>query len=306
MKKFINMLIIIALCLFISNIKVFAINAEGDTAKSSKLPTCNINMAGTSAVGYGYITAHYGETGLGTGGPEVLGDEWFTNLSWSEKREGKINIQSSRKLESWSLTFYHDKDSKHTEPYAMCKISNKDIPDNTKKGAKGVSLNYSFTNGHILKIKVDVTDTKNSTSRTLGIAKKLGDTQSVKNSGENVKATAAKTGTNSITTSQQGGYASRKSGIGTYDYDPSKGNVKCNDIINIIDEYWKYVLFLVPVLLILLLTFDFTKAVVASDADQLKKSANSALKRTIATVVLLMLPFLLSMILGWFGIDLCI
>ena len=65
-------------------------------------------------------------------------------------------------------------------------------------------------------------------------------------------------------------------------------------------------MFLVPVALIILITVDFVKGIVASDAETLKKSANAALKRTIAAVVLLTLPVILSLILGWFGIDLCI
>lgn len=77
------------------------------------------------------------------------------------------------------------------------------------------------------------------------------------------------------------------------------------EIQKLIDKYWKWLTILAPVALILLITIDFLKAVVASDENQLSKSANNALKRTIAVVVLLVLPALLKMILGWFGLNLC-
>lgn len=89
-------------------------------------------------------------------------------------------------------------------------------------------------------------------------------------------------------------------------YDPSNSSVKCKDISTIVDKYWKYVTILVPIALILLIVFDLIKAITASNDEQLKKSANAAFKRTIATVILLMLPILLDMLLGWFGLDLCI
>lgn len=90
-------------------------------------------------------------------------------------------------------------------------------------------------------------------------------------------------------------------------YNIENGNIGCTTTIqDIVDEYWKYIMILAPVGLILLITFDFVKAITSSSDDQLKKSSNDALKRTIATVVLLMLPVLLKLVLGWFGIELCI
>lgn len=63
---------------------------------------------------------------------------------------------------------------------------------------------------------------------------------------------------------------------------------------------------LAPVALMLLISIDFVKAIMSSDADMLKKSSYAALKRTIAVVVLLMLPVILNLLLGWFGIEFCI
>lgn len=90
-------------------------------------------------------------------------------------------------------------------------------------------------------------------------------------------------------------------------YDIESGNIGCTqDIKDLINDYWKYIMILAPTGLILLIVVDFVKALTSSDVDQLKKSANTALKRTISTVVLLMLPLLLGMVLEWFGIDLCL
>lgn len=90
-------------------------------------------------------------------------------------------------------------------------------------------------------------------------------------------------------------------------YDIEAGNIGCTqDIKDLISDYWKYVMILAPIGLMLLIVVDFVKAITSSSDDQLKKSANAALKRTIATVVLLMLPVLLRMVLDWFGIDLCL
>lgn len=96
--------------------------------------------------------------------------------------------------------------------------------------------------------------------------------------------------------------------IKTKKYKVEDGNTTCDDLSvkDLIDEYWNIVVILAPIALILLITIDFTKAVVSGDGEQLKKSSNAALKRTIATVVLLMLPLLLSILLGWFGIEFCI
>lgn len=92
-------------------------------------------------------------------------------------------------------------------------------------------------------------------------------------------------------------------------YDPSESDVECSDISSLVNKYWKYVMILVPIVLILLITIDFLKPIISSDTDktdQLKNSANQAVKRTIATVILLILPALLSVILKWFGLKLCL
>ena len=74
---------------------------------------------------------------------------------------------------------------------------------------------------------------------------------------------------------------------------------------DLIDRYWKIIAIFSPVILLLFTSLDFMKAILASDADQLKKSSSNALKRTLAFVILIMLPWALSLVLGWFGLELC-
>ena len=60
-----------------------------------------------------------------------------------------------------------------------------------------------------------------------------------------------------------------------------------------------------PALAILMISVDFFKAITSSDADLLKKAASSALKRTLAFILLLFLPFILNTLFGWFGLEIC-
>ncbi len=80
----------------------------------------------------------------------------------------------------------------------------------------------------------------------------------------------------------------------------------CTKVQDIIHIYWKWVMITVPVLLIVLMSIDFFKAMVSNDADAIKKAVTNVVKRTIAAVVLLALPALLSFVFGLFGLPLCI
>lgn len=86
----------------------------------------------------------------------------------------------------------------------------------------------------------------------------------------------------------------------------NSNSTSCTDVKDLIDDYWKYVMVIVPVLLIVMLVIDFFKAMGSNDADAIKKAGTNAVKRTVAAVILLALPALLSLILGWFGIPFCI
>lgn len=80
----------------------------------------------------------------------------------------------------------------------------------------------------------------------------------------------------------------------------------CTEVSDLIHDYWKYVMVIVPILLIVMMTIDFFKALAKGDSDSIKKAGNNTVKRTIAAVVLLALPALLGLIFSWFGLELCI
>lgn len=80
----------------------------------------------------------------------------------------------------------------------------------------------------------------------------------------------------------------------------------CTDVSNIIHEYWSYVMVIVPVLLIIVMSIDFFKAMASNDADAIKKAGTNTFKRVLAAVILLALPVLLNTIFKWFGLKLCI
>lgn len=94
-------------------------------------------------------------------------------------------------------------------------------------------------------------------------------------------------------------------GTGKKNIDDIVSNSCDNDLKNLIEKYWKWVMFLTPILLIVMITIDFIKAMSLGDADSVKKSSNDAIKRVIAGILLLALPWLLEVIFGWFGLQLC-
>lgn len=92
-----------------------------------------------------------------------------------------------------------------------------------------------------------------------------------------------------------------------------KGNIlfqknknSCTKVKSFVSKYWSYVMVFAPILLIVLMTIDFFKAMASNDADAIKKSVNNTVKRVIAAVILLALPALLSLIFDLFGIEVCI
>lgn len=80
----------------------------------------------------------------------------------------------------------------------------------------------------------------------------------------------------------------------------------CTEVSGLIHDYWKYVMIIVPILLIVMITIDFFKALAKGDSDSIKKAGNNTIKRAISAVVLLALPALLGLIFSWFGLDLCV
>ena len=84
------------------------------------------------------------------------------------------------------------------------------------------------------------------------------------------------------------------------------GGASCTDVRDLIHEYWSYVMVLVPILLIVMITLDFFKALAKGDSDSIKKAGSDAVKRTVAAVVLLALPALLGVIFNLVGLPLCV
>ena len=83
--------------------------------------------------------------------------------------------------------------------------------------------------------------------------------------------------------------------------------IECgNTLKEFINKIWKYFIIFGPILLIIMSTLDFFKALFSSEPDMLNKAASNTVKRTLATIILLMLPLLLSTILDFFGLQLCL
>ena len=89
--------------------------------------------------------------------------------------------------------------------------------------------------------------------------------------------------------------------------------VKCVEFSELLNRYWTMVIIIMPILTILLIAVDLLKVIISSDPDTgggdkgssktLKKVGNDAIKRMIALVILLILPFIVRTIFGWFGIN---
>lgn len=84
-----------------------------------------------------------------------------------------------------------------------------------------------------------------------------------------------------------------------------KGNCDESFRTGFLHKYWRWIMILTPILLIVMITIDFVKALSNNDSDAIKKSSTNAVKRVIAGVILLALPMLLDIIFGWFGLEIC-
>jgi len=82
-------------------------------------------------------------------------------------------------------------------------------------------------------------------------------------------------------------------------------SMTCQFLEDVFGEYWTWVLVLAPTLAVILITLDFVGCLLSSDAEAMKKAGDKALKRSIALVLLLMLPIILKLIFNLFGLDIC-
>ncbi len=80
--------------------------------------------------------------------------------------------------------------------------------------------------------------------------------------------------------------------------------IECKDFDdeegNILKDIYLVIVIVAPILLMLLGALDFSKAVLSSDHDALKKAGQDFIKRVIATIILLLLPLFLQLVFGIF------
>ncbi len=86
--------------------------------------------------------------------------------------------------------------------------------------------------------------------------------------------------------------------------DQGDTNLTCEDVISdglrdVINQILTYMSIAIVVLLIVLGTIDFTKAVAASDQDAIKKAQGTFVKRIIIAVIFFFLPILVNLVLGF-------
>lgn len=117
--------------------------------------------------------------------------------------------------------------------------------------------------------------------------------------------TTTQSWTKTTATTTKSGYVPGKTSLTNFSIGDSQKLICDPDIQNFVKYAWKYALILAPILLIVMITVDFSKAIMSSNEDLLKKASSNAIKRTIATLLLLCLPLLLSTILDFFGLELC-
>lgn len=75
------------------------------------------------------------------------------------------------------------------------------------------------------------------------------------------------------------------------------------DLAWLLQKILNYMKILGPTIAIVFGTLDFTKAIVASDEEKMKKAQSSFVKRLIAALLLFFVPIIVELLLGIFGIT---
>lgn len=101
-------------------------------------------------------------------------------------------------------------------------------------------------------------------------------------------------------------YIPQKTSINGIGIGQSQKIVCDNSLKSFIDDIWSYFVIFGPILLIVMISLDFFKALFSSDSDMLTKAGSNTVKRTISALILLLLPLIIETILGFFGLELCI
>lgn len=295
MKKNINKMII--------TLVVVVISFFSKTEIFKALPTCNIGSEINESKGYGYayttVDAN-GRSGVSSGqinicknmdcsGSTTLTGGW---LNWSEgERNFFVEYDSGPETKITDVEYTLYREDKNGDAEALCKGTPAvDISNNNGV----VHISFSIENDSVLKIEANgkYTDSagksKSFPKESFNIRHKLGNTDKVKNIEQTTQNTKKELETNA-----DGEIINSSS-------------TSCTEVSDLIHDYWKYVMIIVPILLIVMITIDFFKALAKGDSDSIKKAGNNTVKRTIAAVVLLALPALLGLIFSWVGLDLCV
>lgn len=333
MKKNINKMIItlaVIMIIFFAKLEIF-----------KALPICNIGSKINEPSGYGYAYTTVdsnGRSGVSSGqinicknmdcsGTTTLTGGW---VNWSEgERNFFVEYDSGpgTKITEVEYTLYYE--AKNGDAEALCKGTPAvDISNNNGV----VHIDFSIKNGSVLKIEANgkYTDSdgknKDFPKESFKIRHKLGDTERVENIEQTTQTTNTKPKADSGSYYGEHGVANESTttadgaSSGTRKGQSKKVELKtnadgeivnssatsCTEVSDLIHDYWKYVMIIVPILLIVMMTIDFFKALTKGDSDSIKKAGNNTVKRTIAAVVLLALPALLGLIFSWVGLDLCI
>ena len=276
MKKDINKIIITLVVIMIS----FFVGVNSTKA----LNECNIGSKNSSR-GYGSVDGSYSNPNYSQSATvyinpisqetdQAISKGWKKN-SWSSTREFNIiyAVPRGAKVKTFSMTFYHDNGK------ALCELTNKNWSSDLVGKQYGL-FHFNLTSGHVARIIATGTYEENNKSKEFKekkffIGKKVGDTGSVSNTtttkstkkGETT--TTSTRGASDANTTDEGaasGIAKAKDTKENTFHTDEKGNIvikrttSCKDVSGLIHEYWKYVMIIVPILLIVMMTIDFFKA----------------------------------------------
>lgn len=341
MKKNINKMIItlvVVVISFFSKTEIFKalptcnIGSKINEPKGYGYAYTTVDANGRSGVSSGQINIC---KNMDCSGSTTITHGW---VGWSEEERTffvEYDSGPETKITDVEYTLYREDKNGYAE--ALCKGTPAvDISNNNGV----VHISFSIENDSVLKIEANgkYTDSagksKSFPKESFNIRHKLGNTKKVKNINQTTQTT--KKGQKKTTTTKPkadpGSYYG-KNGIanestttakgaasGTRKGQPKKMELEtnadgeiinssatsCTEVSDLIHDYWKYVMVIVPILLIVMMTIDFFKALTKGDSDSIKKAGNNTVKRTIAAVVLLALPALLGLIFSWVGLDLCI
>lgn len=180
------------------------------------------------------------------------------------------------------------------------------IRENTLKENQCYIIQIKFNEGEIIHMQYN---TKTNSMGDVSSSKEDNNYMQKNNSDSNWASSDAKSDVKNDSNNSSNGTNTQSPTIA------SNGNFICKEgdlnsngkytLRYYIRKYWDWVTFLLPFLLIGFITYDFIKALTSKDSDAIKKSSSNAVKRVIAALILLLLPYLINVIFGWFGLTFC-